>query len=255
VVAPDAPGSYQLELDLLQEHKGWFAGLGSPTFRLPLVVDASDAASENRTFPDLSSSADAVLVPRIEMHVMSREETVAVIEEAGGLVLDVISKDRCGPPVPSFDYVVGRAPLSARRRGFLENRPPTDRPPPLAPPTRPLPSEGLWAARADIDDRAELLSFPLSSRRRLVGPASVFGRGLLRHALREVLYRQTEFNRASSILAHELERQIEQLQTRVEAQDDLLVAANARIESLEARRDSPERGEDQGGRDAPGQQN
>jgi len=216
VCAPELPGSYLLELDLLQEHRGWFVALGSPTLRLPLAVAASPAAVGAPDPRGFRSADDAILVPRMEMHVMSREETVAVIESAGGVVLDVIARDRCGPSVPSYDYVVGRSPTLARFRP----RSPGDGNP----------------AHAGIGNQPDLISFPLSSRRRVLGPASVLVRSLLRRAMLEVLHRQTVFNRASRARILELERRVEQLETTVDAQDGLLVAARGRIEELSSPR-------------------
>jgi hypothetical protein len=215
VCAPEAPGSYLLELDLLQEHRGWFAALGSPTLRLPLAVAASPAAA-GAPAPRGSRADDAILVPRMEMHVMSREETVAVIESVGGVVLDVVTRDRCGPSVPSYDYVVGRSPTLARFRPGS-------------------PGDGSLA-HGGIGNQPDLVSFPLSSRRRVLGPASVLVRSLLRRAMLEVLHRQTVFNRASRARILELERRVEQLETTVDAQDGLLVAARGRIEELSSPR-------------------
>jgi hypothetical protein len=162
------------------------------------------------------------------MHVMSREEVVAVVEEAGGVALDVIECDRCGPEAPSYDYVVARSgPDAARSPARVEgaaravNRP-----------ARPAPA-GLWEASTMLDLRADVASFPLSSARRILGRASVAGRQVLRRALREVLYRQTEFNRAAASLLHDQERQIERLNATVAAQEEMLTAAHQRLEQLE----------------------
>ena len=176
------------------------------------------------------------------MHVMPRDETVAVIEAAGGAVLDVISRDRCGRSVPSFDYVVGRSIARSGRIARVET-PSTERPLPF-PETRPVAPGSVRAARARVDDRAELVAFPLSSRQRLLGPASELARRMLRRGLLEVLHRQTEFNRASRTLIRELERQVEHLHARIEAQDKQLAAARRRAQSLEARLDLRERGEE-----------
>ena len=37
--APNAPGDYLLELDMVQENNSWFGLKGSPTVRLPIVVN------------------------------------------------------------------------------------------------------------------------------------------------------------------------------------------------------------------------
>jgi SAM-dependent methyltransferase len=236
VSAPETPGSYLLEIDLLQEHKGWFATLGSPTLRLGVEV-ASRASAGGPSTPPVRT-ADSVFVPRIEMHVMSRDDMLAAIEEAGGVALEVFAVDRCGPSAPSYDYVVGRAVQSG-----TPHRPSEARPPRAAPPRRPA-QVALWDAIARLDDRADLSSFALSSRRRWLGVPSVAARRLLRRALREVLYRQTEFNRSAAALLQEQERQLAKLRGEVGVRDDMLAAANRRIDLLE-RVTSRDRGESQ----------
>jgi SAM-dependent methyltransferase len=244
VVAPDAPALYQLEIDLVQEQRGWFADLGSPTLRLPLAVEASKTSSASVVAGQSAQRVDRILVPRIEMHVMPRDEVVAVIESAGGVALDVISRDRCGPSVPSFDYVVGGSGAHSRRSVRAETSPSTAPPLAPAPGPRPVAPGSVTAARARVGDRAELVSFPLSSRQRLLGPASVLARGMLRRGLLQVLHRQTEFNRASRTLIRELERQVEHLHARIQAQDEQLAAASRHAQSLEARLDLWERREE-----------
>jgi hypothetical protein len=106
VVAPAEPGSYELELDLIQEWVGWFAGRGSPSLRMEVQVDAADQrlAGHPRS------------APTIEMHALSRAEVTKTVEAAGGVVLQTVPRERCGPNMPSFDYVVGRDPAGPRRR-------------------------------------------------------------------------------------------------------------------------------------------
>ena len=47
VVAPDQPGDYELEIDLLQELVGWFADRGSTTLKLPVTVDGEPDGRTN----------------------------------------------------------------------------------------------------------------------------------------------------------------------------------------------------------------
>ncbi|HEX3689363.1 MAG TPA: methyltransferase domain-containing protein [Solirubrobacteraceae bacterium] len=222
ISVPETPGSYLLEVDVLQEHKGWFATLGSPTLRLGVEVagpspNASPGASQE-------PAAD-VFVARIEMHVMSRDDMLAAIEAAGGVALEVFEVERCGPSAPSFDYVIGRQVESGTPHRPAEDLPASRAP---VPPAR----AGLWDAIARLDDRADVFAFPLSSRRRW-GVATVAARRLLRRALREVLYRQTQFNRSAASVLHEQERQLEQLHHELALHEELLAAANRRIELLE----------------------
>jgi len=223
VLAPDTPGRYQLEMDVVQEHKGWFATLGSQTLRIPVEVTGAGMDS-----PASAAAATEAFVPTIEMYAMPRDEMLAIIQEAGGVALEVIEIERCGPSAPSFDYVVGRSPeRGAATTAAGERSSPT----PLRPASR-TPG-GLWEASARLGDRSDVWAFDLSSRRRALGSASVGLRRLMRRALREVLYRQTEFNHAASAIIHDQERQLEELRAANEAQAERLAAANRRIELLE----------------------
>lgn len=119
IVAPSFSGEYQLEVDLVQEQITWFAGRGSIPLRVPTAVigagrepmPRSDAA-QVRTEPAVTQAA----APVMEMHVMSREEVTAAVLEAGGVVLAVNPRDRCGSVFPSLDYVIARADQSGRIR-------------------------------------------------------------------------------------------------------------------------------------------
>ncbi|HET9103443.1 MAG TPA: methyltransferase domain-containing protein [Solirubrobacteraceae bacterium] len=229
VHAPSDPGDYLLEVDLLQEHRGWFATSGSETLRLPVSVVATGASSA-AVAP--APTAASPLVPRIEMHVLSREDAVQTIEAAGGVVLDIIAKDRCGPETPSFDYIVARAPAAGGTKHGSAAPPPAR---PLELPIPAPPRAEVLAARALLDRRADLISFELSSRLGRLGWLSTASRRLLRRALLEVVFRQTEFNQSGTTLIHELERQVEHLHSELEARDAVIADARRRIASLEAR--------------------
>ena len=85
---------------------------------------------------------------------MAREDVIATLEEAGGVVLDAVPRDRCGPLIPSVDYVVAcalgprRNPAPAIRQ--LETLP-------LAPDPGMLTERRR--ARELIDDRLDLIGF------------------------------------------------------------------------------------------------
>ena len=119
VVAPAQPGDYELEIDLVQELIGWFADRGSPTLKVPVtVIVRADARASGeplgvKRVPSEDDQAD--FVPQMEVHVMVQAEVVAVLEEAGGVVLDVSPKDRCGPAMRSLDYIVARAAVADAR--------------------------------------------------------------------------------------------------------------------------------------------
>ena len=107
VHAPAAAGDLVLELDLVQEGVAWFADRGSRTLRLQVRISADHG----------SVSAHAIPVPTMEMHTLPREEVIAAVEDAGGVVLDVIPHDRCGPSIESLDYIVARSWSPAREAG------------------------------------------------------------------------------------------------------------------------------------------
>ena len=72
VHAPQTPGRYMLEVDVVQEHVSWFGTKGSPTARATVEVEASES-----------------FVPKIEMYFIPKDEVVSFIEQHGGTVLEV----------------------------------------------------------------------------------------------------------------------------------------------------------------------
>lgn len=112
VIAPSEPGPHELELDLLQEWVGWFADRGSQPLRLDVQIDVGDGPTDQEHRRS----------PTIEMHTLSRRDVTATVESAGGVVLAATPRERCGPTMPSFDYMVGRDPGWPRRRGGVRAR-------------------------------------------------------------------------------------------------------------------------------------
>jgi SAM-dependent methyltransferase len=219
IVAPRESGRYQLEVDLVQESVGWFADRGSPTLRVPVVVAPTSPAvgdGARPAVPHAEATRRAALTPKMEMYVMARGDVAATIEEAGGAVLDVIPRDRCGPWFPSADYVVARATSPLRRTASAIT-------PPAPQSADPWFDERRRHAQRVMDQRLDLVDFRLTSTRRHLGRASVLARTTLRRAMYQVLRRQTEFNRAVSqlIRSHgaqldelaELERRVARLET------------------------------------------
>jgi SAM-dependent methyltransferase len=257
VVAPGRAGEYELEVDLVQELIGWFADRGSTTLRVPVAVTAeahapvSSALAEDESLP--SRSRQAEFVPQMEVHLTARAEVVTTLEDAGGVVLDVVERDRCGPALRSLDYIVaravstaprrppseGRSPravIEARIRGALEHARHASR----------GPSRGIVAEDPEhrerhalalrlLDERADLVGFALTSGLKGAGRASVALREALRRGLLEVLHRQTEHNRASAELIRSHDSQLEALGATVRAQLDLQAAVEERLVSLERR--------------------
>jgi SAM-dependent methyltransferase len=256
VRAPAQSGSYELELDVLQELVGWFADRGSSALRLPVSVLAAHdqpvvegaEAGEPQTIP----TRPTVLERRLETHVMGREAVVDVLEDAGGVVLDIVAANRCGPSMPTVDYVVARAlaqapprvrvgdnpqaTIEARIRGALQESCHDSRDYSKQLSAAELqPSEKREYALRLMEERADLVGFGLSSRLKGVGRASTALRTTLRRAMLEVLYRQTEHNRAINNLMRMHEAQLEALAATVRAQIDIQADASERVCALERR--------------------
>jgi SAM-dependent methyltransferase len=106
--------------------------------------------------------------------------------------------------------------------------------------TDPHPPERRRAALQMIDERTDLVGFDLSTRLKGLGRVSTAAREGLRRALFEVLFRQTEFNRAGSELIHGHEVQLAALGATVRAQLDIQADADQRLEALEQRLDQVE---------------
>ncbi len=255
VVAPAEPGDYELEIDLLQELIAWLADRGSSTLKLPVKVAAElEGPMNERAAPgqrQTSQSGQAGFMPEMEMHMMARDEVIATLEDAGGVVLDAIPKDRCGPSMLSLDYVVARAAgpartrgkrgdpqdvIEARIRGSLEDsRRASHVPSKQLMAADPQGSEWRGRALRLLDERSDLVGFGLTSTLKGVGRASTAVRGALRRAMFQVLHRQTEHNRASNELIRSHEAQLEALGATVRAQLDIQAAADERLDALEQR--------------------
>jgi 2-polyprenyl-3-methyl-5-hydroxy-6-metoxy-1,4-benzoquinol methylase len=251
ITAPAAPGSYAVEVDLLQEHFGWFADAGSSSVRALLTV-SGEAGSE-------MSSVDAgSLEPRMEMHTMAEAEVVGELEQAGGVVFDVRVEDRCGPTIASLDYVVAKSLSSSR----LAPGPSEDTRNGARRLMEAGIAEGMEAERKDLIEReiAEIgrlqvarsaasadvpavietlstrrdpIRFSLSSQRGPLGRPSVFLRRVLRRLLLEVFHRQGEFNTASAQLHEELLGELEVNHQVIDVLRHTLSRAETRIEALE----------------------
>jgi SAM-dependent methyltransferase len=254
-VAPSLLGDYELEVDLVQELIAWFADRGSPTLKVPVVVaadaDAPAPGSAEAAARATRQGGPAGFVPQMELYVMPRDEVVGTLEDAGGVVLDVAERDRCGPAMRSFDYVVARAVTRPAKRSRTEQRDPQAvieariRSPlevgdnacvgmsrQLLPEDRQRPERHREALRV-MDERADLVGFGLTSALKGAGRASVAVRGVLRRALLEVLHRQSEHNRASDELIRSHDAQLEALGASVRAQLDIQAAAADRLAALE----------------------
>ena len=103
------------------------------------------------------------------------------------------------------------------------------------PAEHPQQSERRRVALQLIEERADLVGFALSSGLKGLGRVSTLVREGLRRALLEVLFRQSEFNRASGELVRGHERQLQAVGATVRAQLDIQADADERLDALEQR--------------------
>ncbi|MBZ5501173.1 MAG: class I SAM-dependent methyltransferase [Acidobacteriia bacterium] len=93
VIAPTAPGSYLLELDMVQEGVSWFAPKGSRTCRIKVDVCKGAGAQPVET------------APVMEMYGVPQQDVLGVVEAAGGQIVAVLD-DHSAEPLLSYQYVV-----------------------------------------------------------------------------------------------------------------------------------------------------
>ncbi len=102
VRAPDAPGEYGLEFDVVQEGVTWFASKGSPTCVHPVRVPA--ASGSNDSTP-VSVPAAAVEYPTFMMRGIHHAEIERIVSEFGG---DVLARHEHVTEWVSYRYVIHR---------------------------------------------------------------------------------------------------------------------------------------------------
>jgi hypothetical protein len=114
VHAPEVPGHYRVEVDLVQERVCWFAEKGSPTARVDVDVQARIAPSPLPAVqpvprrPSLLQRLRRCIrggTPTFEMHVISRAEVEETIRAAGGQLLHAIDDNAAGERWLSYTYV------------------------------------------------------------------------------------------------------------------------------------------------------
>ena len=99
VAAPAKPGTYLLEVDLVQEEVAWFAKRGSPTARTAVRVVTSPTA-----YPAPEGEPEPMTAPRMEMHGVPRERVLELLAAAGLRLLEVEENDAAGPGWVSLRY-------------------------------------------------------------------------------------------------------------------------------------------------------
>lgn len=108
ITAPEQPGQYILEIDVVQELITWFKDKGSATLRLPIT-------SRHGSFDKLSAAIlkrpsarrpDAEPPPQMEMHCIKRDEVIDFVQQQGANVVLAQEDSFCGPAWRSFSYFV-----------------------------------------------------------------------------------------------------------------------------------------------------
>jgi SAM-dependent methyltransferase len=106
VTAPEAPGAYRLQFDLVHEGIAWFADLGSrPAEVATGVGSAGSARTEPEPEPPMAAPADE---PQMEMHAVRRERVEELLAGSGARVLDTHRIHHCGPRWLAFRYDCSR---------------------------------------------------------------------------------------------------------------------------------------------------
>lgn len=99
VRAPDRPGQYVLEVDMVHEHVCWFAAVGSPPARVSVELVAAEGSEPPQARPHAEPG------PVMEVYGTPRNEVVDLLEKAGARIVDVHRYDAAGPSWRSFRYV------------------------------------------------------------------------------------------------------------------------------------------------------
>lgn len=113
VRAPGEPGSYQLELDMVQEFVAWWAEHGSQPVRVEMQVSLQDTPEEASGRPPAQPSHSADRVQRvldgnegIEMHAVPLSLVQGLFRHVGSTVLSASSDGLAGQEWDSRTYVV-----------------------------------------------------------------------------------------------------------------------------------------------------
>lgn len=123
--APDAPGTYVIEIDLVHEGITWYGHRGSPTLRFTISVLQGAAAADElvrpmmfeHPIPDYPSrvlptptAASVLAQPDFPMNGVPRETVIEIIGRHGGRLVYLEEDRRAGPEWVSYRYfVVGAA--------------------------------------------------------------------------------------------------------------------------------------------------
>lgn len=124
VQAPDTPGRYWLEVDMVQEYVCWFADKGAPIARALVTVAGASAAAAPAVQVDRQTDAALATArpprapfmrrvlrrlkgatPTFEMHVVPRDIVEATIHTHGGVLLRAVDDNAAGPGWLSYTYI------------------------------------------------------------------------------------------------------------------------------------------------------
>jgi SAM-dependent methyltransferase len=114
VTAPERPGRYILEVDVVEEGVTWFGAKSSGTLRCDVEVGTPRPGSVAlRHLRGLTRHGAEVLAARrssspFEMHAVPKDRVVEVIETAGADVLAIEDFDVSGPGWENYRYFVRR---------------------------------------------------------------------------------------------------------------------------------------------------
>ncbi|WP_253863236.1 methyltransferase domain-containing protein [Prauserella halophila] len=108
VRAPDVPGRYELELDMMQELVAWWSQFDSPTVRTPVLVteDAEPAQQVADSVPASYADVVAADTEGIEMHPIPISLMQGLFQHMGGTVLAIEPDPFSEPPWDSRTYLV-----------------------------------------------------------------------------------------------------------------------------------------------------
>lgn len=101
ITAPEQPGRYEVEVDLVQETVAWWGHCGSPTVRNP--VDVLPAPASQQPAGDAPAEEPAATM---EMHGVHRDLVRSLFDHLGCTVLEELPDDRVDASWRSYFYVV-----------------------------------------------------------------------------------------------------------------------------------------------------
>jgi len=103
ITAPNTPGRYILEVNIMQEGAGWFSDRGSQTHRGVVEIVA------------ISSGEAEGFTSEIEMHGVPRPVIVELVEKHGGKIVDIREDRAAGEHFVSLTYCVTKPHASTVR--------------------------------------------------------------------------------------------------------------------------------------------